>query len=103
MPKEMREQLPGYGPDVAKSREEARKIMQSLGYGPPKHLPLKIAARNLPDYRDAASLLIWPLAARPSLPLSRPPRPDRGQVRSRLTAGGSRIRTFGPPSGKPTF
>jgi peptide/nickel transport system substrate-binding protein len=58
MPKEMREQLPGYGPDVAKSREEARKIMQSLGYGPDKHLPLKISARNLPDYRDAASLLI---------------------------------------------
>ena len=103
MPNEMRELLPGYAPDVAKSREEARKIMQSLGYGPVKHLPLKIAARNLPDYRDAASLLIWPLAARPSLPLSRPPRPDRGQVRSRLTAGGSRIRTFGPPSGKPTF
>jgi peptide/nickel transport system substrate-binding protein len=32
--------------------------MQSLGYGPAKHLALKIAARNLPDYRDAASLLI---------------------------------------------
>ena len=51
-------QLPGYAPDVAKSREEARKIMQSLGYGPDKHLALKISARNLPDYRDAASLLI---------------------------------------------
>ena len=38
MPKEMREKLPGYGPDIAKSREEARKIMQSLGYGPDKHL-----------------------------------------------------------------
>src|SRR5205823_9797891 len=36
-------------------------------------------------------------------PLESAPRPDRGQVRSRLTAGGSRIRTFGPPSGKPTF
>jgi peptide/nickel transport system substrate-binding protein len=58
MPKEMREQLPGYGRDVAKSREEARKIMKSLGYGPDKHLPIKISARNLPDYRDAASLLI---------------------------------------------
>ena len=32
--------------------------MQSLGYGPDKHLALKISARNLPDYRDAASLLI---------------------------------------------
>jgi len=58
MPKEMRESLPGYAPDIAKSREEARKIMQSLGYGPDKHLAFKIAARNLPDYRDAASLMI---------------------------------------------
>ena len=58
MPKGMREQLPGYAPDVAKSRDEARKIMQSLGYGPDKHLALKISARNLPDYRNAASLLI---------------------------------------------
>jgi peptide/nickel transport system substrate-binding protein len=58
MPNNMRETLPGYASDVVKSREEARKIMQSLGYGPAKHLPLKIAARNLPDYRDAASLLI---------------------------------------------
>src|SRR5205814_7781569 len=58
MPKEMREALPGYSPDVEKSREEARKIMQAQGYGPDKHLPLKISARNLPDYRDAASLLI---------------------------------------------
>src|SRR5437588_325846 len=42
----------------ARSRQDARKIMQSLGYGSAKHLPLKISARNLPDYRDAASLLI---------------------------------------------
>ena len=34
MPKEMMEKLPGYDPDVQKRREEARKIMQSLGYGP---------------------------------------------------------------------
>src|SRR5215217_908628 len=58
MPKEMRETLPGYGPDIEKSREEGRKIMQSLGYGPDKHLQVKISSRNLPDYRDAASLLI---------------------------------------------
>ena len=57
MPKEMREKLPGYSPDVAKSRAEAQKIMQSLGYGPDKHLSVKIASRNLPDYRDAASIL----------------------------------------------
>jgi len=32
--------------------------MQSLGYGPDKHLALNIAARNLPDYRDASSLIL---------------------------------------------
>ena len=57
MPKEMREMLPGYGPDVAKSREEARTIMRSLGYGPDNRLAVKIATRNIPDYRDAATIL----------------------------------------------
>jgi len=57
MPKEMRDKLPGYGPDVATSREQAQKIMQSLGYGPDKRLAVKIATRNIPDYRDAATIL----------------------------------------------
>ena len=57
MPKEMMEKLPGYDPDVQKRREEARKIMQSLGYGPDKRLAVKISARNLPIYRDPASIL----------------------------------------------
>jgi peptide/nickel transport system substrate-binding protein len=57
MPREMRESLPGYSPDVAKSREEARKIMRSLGYGPDKRMAVKIATRNIPDYRDAATIL----------------------------------------------
>jgi len=30
--------LPGYGPDVAMNRVEARKIMEKLGYGPDKRL-----------------------------------------------------------------
>jgi hypothetical protein len=34
MPNNMREKLPGYAPDVAKSSEKARKVMQSLGYNP---------------------------------------------------------------------
>src|SRR5205814_87872 len=33
MPPEMLQTLPGYGPDVTKSRAEARQIMQKLGYG----------------------------------------------------------------------
>ncbi|MBV9858690.1 MAG: ABC transporter substrate-binding protein [Alphaproteobacteria bacterium] len=57
MPTEMMQQLPGYRPDVEKAREEARKIMASLGYGPDKHLSAKISSRNLAIYRDPASIL----------------------------------------------
>jgi peptide/nickel transport system substrate-binding protein len=57
MPKEMMQKLPGYDPDVAKARAEAQKIMQGLGYGPDKRLAAKISSRNLPMYRDAASIL----------------------------------------------
>src|SRR6266566_375740 len=52
MPKEIMQKLPGYDPDIAKSRAEAQKIMQTLGYGPDKHLAVKISARNLAIYRD---------------------------------------------------
>src|SRR5271155_2299803 len=41
MPKEMMQKLPGYDPDVAKSRAAAQQIMQKLGYGPDKHLSVK--------------------------------------------------------------
>ena len=58
MPKEMMQKLPGYDPDVAKSRAEAHKTMQGLGYGPDKHLGVKISARNLAIYRDPAAILI---------------------------------------------
>jgi peptide/nickel transport system substrate-binding protein len=58
MPKEMMEKLPGYDPDVAKSRAAAQEIMQKLGYGPDKHLAVKISARNLAIYRDPAAILI---------------------------------------------
>jgi peptide/nickel transport system substrate-binding protein len=57
MSKEMMQKLPGYNPDVARSRAEAQKLMQSLGYGPEKRLAAKISSRNLPMYRDAASIL----------------------------------------------
>ena len=57
MPKDMMENLPGYEPDLQKRREEARKIMRSLGYGPDKRLAVKISARNLPIYRDPAAIL----------------------------------------------
>src|SRR6266702_2088436 len=58
MPKEMLESIPGYGPDINANREEARKLMQKAGYGPDKHLQIKVATRNIPVYRDPAIILI---------------------------------------------
>jgi peptide/nickel transport system substrate-binding protein len=58
MPKEMLETIPGYGPDVNANREEAKKLMQKAGYGPDKHLPVKVSTRNINDYRDPAVILI---------------------------------------------
>jgi peptide/nickel transport system substrate-binding protein len=57
LPKEVYEAVPGYGPDVQKNREEARAIMKKLGYGPDKHLPLKIATRGISLYKDPAVIL----------------------------------------------
>ncbi len=50
--------LPGYGPDVAKNREEGRTIMRKLGYGPENRLAVKLSTRNVPGYRDAAVIAI---------------------------------------------
>ncbi|MFI5001097.1 MAG: ABC transporter substrate-binding protein [Reyranellales bacterium] len=58
MPKEMLESLPGHAPDIEKSRAEARKIMEGLGYGPNKTLKIKVATRNIAIYRDPAVILI---------------------------------------------
>ena len=58
LPDDVLAQLPGYGPDVEKNREEARAIMKKLGYGPDKPLSIKVAARNIAQYRDPAVLLI---------------------------------------------
>ena len=57
LPKEIYEAVPGYGPDVQKNREAARAIMKTLGYGPDKHLPLKIATRGISLYKDPAVIL----------------------------------------------
>jgi len=58
MTPEMLAALPGYGPDVAKNRVEARKIMEKLGYGPDKHLAFTLSTRNTAGYRDPAVILI---------------------------------------------
>jgi peptide/nickel transport system substrate-binding protein len=58
MPKEMLEKLPGYNPDVAKNRAEARAIMQKLGYGSDHRLKVTVVTRDIPAYRDPAVILI---------------------------------------------
>ena len=50
--------LPGYDPDVAKNRAEARAIMQKLGYGPERRLKVKVSTRDVPPYRDPAVILL---------------------------------------------
>src|SRR5579862_5638652 len=57
MPQEELEKLPGYGPDVAKNRAEAREIMQKLGYGADKRLAIQLSTRNFPAWRNPAVLL----------------------------------------------
>jgi peptide/nickel transport system substrate-binding protein len=57
MPGEVPKTLPGYNPDVEKNRAEAREIMKKLGYSSDRRLRLKIATRNVPQYRAPAVLL----------------------------------------------
>ena len=57
MPKEMLEQLPGYGPDIEANREKARALMREAGYGPDKRLALKIFTRDIAFWRDPALIL----------------------------------------------
>lgn len=58
MPIEQLRSQPGYDPDVAKNRKEAREIMRKNGYGPDTPLKLKVSVRNIPAYRDPAAILI---------------------------------------------
>ena len=58
MPPDLLKALPGYDPDVEKSRAQARILMEKLGYGPDKHLAVTVSTRNLAPYRDPAVILI---------------------------------------------
>ena len=57
MPPDVLHTMPGYGPDVAANRAEAKKIMEKLGYGPDKHLGIKLSTRDIPAWRTPAVLL----------------------------------------------
>jgi len=61
MPPEVLQTLPGYATDVQKNRQEARTIMEGLGYGPDKKLAVTVSTRNSPEYRDPAVILIGQL------------------------------------------
>ena len=58
MPPDKLQALSGYAADVEKSRAEARKIMEGLGYGEAKTLKVKVSTRNIAIYRDPAVILI---------------------------------------------
>jgi len=58
MPPDDVAKLPGYDPDVHKSREEARQIMEKFGYGPDNRLKIKVTTRDWSIYRDPAVILI---------------------------------------------
>ena len=48
MPPEILQSLPGYGPDVAKNREEARALMRLVGYRPDNRLKVKVSTAISP-------------------------------------------------------
>jgi peptide/nickel transport system substrate-binding protein len=58
MPPDQLKDLPGYDPDVAKNRAQARQIMEKLGYGSNNPLKIKISASDIRFYRDPAVVLI---------------------------------------------
>ncbi len=58
MPKDQLETVAGYGPDVKKNRDEARKLIEAAGYSADKRLKVKVSTRNIPTYRDPAVILI---------------------------------------------
>jgi peptide/nickel transport system substrate-binding protein len=58
LPPEELVKVVGYNPDVAASREEARKLMAKHGYTAQNPLKLKVSTRDIPQYRDPAVIMI---------------------------------------------
>src|SRR5712675_1865535 len=58
LPPEILQTLPGYGPNIEANRAEGRKLMEKHGYGPNNRLAVKVATRNIAQYRDPAVILI---------------------------------------------
>jgi peptide/nickel transport system substrate-binding protein len=58
LPPDRLQALPGYGPDIAKNRADARNLMEKAGYGPANKLKIQVSTRNTSYYRDPAVILI---------------------------------------------
>ncbi len=58
MPIEKLLTLPGYGRDAAAQQAEARRIMETMGYGPQNRLKVKVATRDFATYRDPAVIFV---------------------------------------------
>ena len=58
LPPNMLHALPGYDGNTEANRAKARRLMEGQGYGPDKRLAVKLAARNVPQHRDPAVILI---------------------------------------------
>src|SRR5205085_5198425 len=61
MPPEELKTVIGYGDDVKKNRDEARKLMEKAGFGPHKRLALKVCTRKLSVRRCPAVSPLEPL------------------------------------------
>lgn len=58
MPHDKLVKLPSYGQDVGAQQNDARKIMQNLGYGPANRLKVKVSTRDFSTYRDPAVIFV---------------------------------------------
>ncbi|MFN4089719.1 MAG: ABC transporter substrate-binding protein [Alphaproteobacteria bacterium] len=57
LPPEKVKELVGFG-DVEANRAEARKIMESKGFGPNNRMKLKVITRNIPTFRNPAVIFL---------------------------------------------
>ena len=58
MPKEVLEKLPGYSGTLEERQAEAKKLMESLGYGPSNRLKIKVSTRDFTTYKEPAVILV---------------------------------------------
>ncbi len=58
MPRDMLTTVPAYAADVQSTRNQARALMEKLGYGLAKRLAVTVSTRNVPAYRESAVLMI---------------------------------------------